>query len=484
MISSKDTPNIIDVINSTAKDIKDTDIEFLVPKLLDHYNNRINYLAYKTYNTAIENQSSIALRAFKEYSKIEIEKALKTYLFNSQHWKQGRDINTYLLVCLNYLSKKIKSDISNIKKSNVLICPACRFLGSKEILINEDKLLRCENCTNELERLSTEQNHLFDSVKKLRNIFSLHTKSGKRCTDCERFIPESYCTLTKISCPYSNCAFFGNIDQLEVMSHPSSTFSRANLSLDQSFNDDENTALYNKVRSGDVGIDNQIAIYEQFQIEFNIIKEIINIQKERLKDTGFKATAIQKGLMYQAYENILIKYPEEMISYLVHLKSNSEISLQSKIFQEYVGLIVETIPFDIYRAGKKIEIMSLTDPYLTLFSDISIFDEEINSNYIVPNSTKEVYVGKSKHYGPCFIGKIIDILDTKTGQSLKKCIDEYNFSEIKMNKDIIPGTKVTVKHYNLRSHYETGPLVLLRRVRRKIVDSVYLKLNGKKREIK
>ena len=51
-----------------------------------------------------------------------------------------------------------------------------------------------------------------------------------------------------------------------------------------------------------------------------------------------------------------------------------------------------------------------------------------------------------------------------------------------MNEDVGPGTPVEVTHYFINSHYEIGPMVYLQRIRKKIVDKIFFKMHGTKRE--
>lgn len=478
--------DIIKYINSSAQNIQKNDIDNIVSKLMEHYQTRINYLAFRVYGSSIDHESSIALRSFREVSKKELARGLSTFLFNSEHWKHGRDVNTYLLTCLNYLTERIKNDINNVKRVSAPICPCCKFLGNKEFLILEDKQYRCNSCSKELDRLLDEEkvNKLDLSTinnYQLYKIFALHSKKGFRCENCERFIPNSSVgILNKVSCPYSDCCFFGYSHDLEEMSHPTSLTLKTDVSLDQSYaKDDTNDNLYNKFKSDNIDADVQINAEEQFKIEFDTVKDVIEIQKERALSSGFKATSIQKSLMYQAYLNMLMKFPEEMISYLAHLKQcAADFPIQSTIFQEYVKLIKNKIPFEIKRGKDDIFICSLTDPNLKLFDEISIFEASVRNNFTIPNNTKETYLD----YGSNFIGMIIDLKDKSTNVSIKNKIESYSFSEIKVSEDILPGTIIECTHYNLKSHYELGPLVSLQRTRKKIVDSVYLRLHGKKRK--
>src|SRR5690606_4475870 len=100
-------------------------------------------------------------------------------------------------------------------------------------------------------------------------------------------------------------------------------------------------------------------------------------------------------------------------------------------------------------------------------------------------NTVERYVGgdEFKDYGPCFIGMIIDVINKKTGKSIKDNVVNHSFAQINVNMDVEPGTNVIVKHFRLDSHYELGGLVFLQRARKRIVNSVYYRLNKQKRVV-
>jgi hypothetical protein len=194
---------------------------------------------------------------------------------------------------------------------------------------------------------------------------------------------------------------------------------------------------------------------------------------------------LQKVSMYEAYLKITEKFPEEMVSYLVHQKQTADFPLQSRIFQEYVKIIKDSLPYTIHKSKESYDVFSLTDPRISLFEGISVFDATITDNYTIPNNTVECYLGgrKFKDYGPCFIGLIIDIIDCRNQKSIKDALLNYSFVEINMNKDIAPGTPVTVKHYRILPHYEMGSLTYLQRTRKKIVSKIK-QLNKKNIESK
>ena len=180
-------------------------------------------------------------------------------------------------------------------------------------------------------------------------------------------------------------------------------------------------------------------------------------------------------------KNMLDKYPAEMFSYLVHLKQQPDIPLHSKIFQEYVSLVENHMPFSIIRKNEKISICSLLDKNLRLFEGISKYSAVVRPDGSIPNLTEEKYIGgrNFKDYGRCFIGKVIDIVEKDTNKSLKGAVASYSFSKI--DTSIPASTHVDVTHFRILPHYEIGSLVILQKVRSNIIDKVYFKIHGKKR---
>ena len=135
------------------------------------------------------------------------------------------------------------------------------------------------------------------------------------------------------------------------------------------------------------------------------------------------------------------------------------------------------------KGGKKIDIVSLTAPELSLFTGISKYDSKVAADGSIPNETKEEYIGGRKYinHGPCFIGKLISVVDKSTGESVMSNVREYTFSKI--STDLEPGTPVEVTHFRIPSHYEMKGMVFLQRIRRQLVDSIYLRLHKKKRRV-
>lgn len=475
--------NILVKISEQAPEITEYDIDqWIVPELCEHYSIKIKALATYAYGSTIHqngNGLSVALQAFRERARAEIRSAANTFIIINQHWRSGRDINTYLLTCLGRLASGIHNDVDGQRRISVPICPACRIYGEREYLCYDGKLLRCETCYTKISNLQPGPELSF------RKIFAIHSRVGYRCPDCERFIPKSF---GGNSCPYNDCSWFGDVDLLESMTHPLGLGRENNLSLDVILpNTVRETSLHECIDAKQISADSNIEIEQQFKLELNTLNDVIDAQIESVKRTSSSGErSYQKLLMYQAYKNLVKSSPEEMVSYLVHLKHfGISAPIQSRIFQEYVRLVENALPFSISRGNNTAEICSLLDPNLNLFLGVSEFEATVTNGGIIPNNTTETYIGgrEFKFFGPCFIGMVIEIKDRNTNELLTNKVKSYSFMQIIIDDSVPVGTPVNVQHFRIASHYELGPMVNLQRTRRKIVDSVYFRLHKQKRKI-
>ncbi len=493
--------DILERIKSNIETITEVDIKsWIIVDILELYKPRITYWAKKVENN-FDNISELAIKAFTEEIKQRLINSLNTFIIKKKHWKNKEyNINTYLLSTIKNFAKE-KSWLNDcIKKTNILICPACRINNQKIFLIPEDGLWRCPTCTENKEQLisdrSVDENSIARAQSRYRlyNTFALHSRKGYKCPDCDRFIPDSSVGKYGITCPYENCSYSGDPKQLKVIHHPSTVSNKKNLSLNNAgpVNTGIDSAYTSKYTYQDRLIDKDhltdttILVNDSFEKDYKILIDVINDQIDSIIRSGLENTKVKKLLMYKAYKNLIDSSPDEMIAYLVHLKNNHDFPIQFKIFQEYVRLIENYLPFSIKKNGKDINILSLTDPNLALFSGKSEFKAVVDDNHIIPNNTEEIYVGKRKfkNYGPCFIGRLIDVIDDTTNTSIKDHVIEYNFVQIILDNYIKVNTPVIVKHFRMPSHYEMGSLVPLQRIRRQIVDSVYFRMNNKKRPLK
>lgn len=459
----------IEHINANASSISETEIQDLVPKILEFYAKKIDFLAYKTYSKT----DQLAKNAFKELAFQAVEKALHTFLFKTQPWKDQRDVGSYIICVLNRLSSSVVT--SNNIKTTKPICPGCKALNSKRFTLYDGPHLRCEECVKEIERLS-QQSKLtsFESYKlKIHKVFSLHSRKGSRCPECERFIPKSYTKdLVKVSCLYDNCSWFGLSSELEEMIHPVA-LSDVNLISLHNQKDESSSNYMNLIDASECKPDDKIYHTKNFLNKFNLIKDIIQTQKSRLVNN---IKNIKKTAMYKAYENILLTDPESMVMYLTGEKIQGERPIQSLIFQKYISILENQLPFEIKTDDGTEFVYSLSDPNLELFLGTSEFQTVVNSNRVIHNKTHEIYIG-AKCNGPCFIGLLCDVIDLETNQSIINDVEYYSFSMIRMKESVQPNKLVKVVHMRMPPHYEMFSLVLLQRIRKKIVESIDKRLS-------
>ena len=478
--------DILFEIKSNYKNLSEDDIDsWIVPKLIEQYKNKILFLADKIYG---HNQASdLCKKSFLSQAKFVIRTALVTFVLKKQHWKNGRDINSYILKSLDILSIKIINDINAVEKTTVLICPACKLFHKKNVLLVHNSHLECELCTRLLKLVLTYVNRknvkILNSRYILYKTFYNHSKKGKKCGRCGKFIPDSAFMNDKAKCPYPNCGFSNSYKLLKLMNHPVKSVNRAHLSLNKKTDSGIEIGEFvenNAINSPELILDFKLKSVE----EHNTLLFVIEEQMKKIRRTNSSSTFYQKLLMYEAFKRMTKLYPEDMVSYLVHRKQHSDFPIQAKIFQGYISLIKDFLPFK-FKIGKKIvNIASLTNKKLSLFLGISTYTALVNKNRIIPNKTKERYIGgrQKKDYGPCFIGDIIDVKFIVNGKSLLQNVESFGFQHIKVDKTITPGTGVVVSHYRIPSHYEMCSMVWLQRIRRQIVDAVYFKLHKRKRK--
>jgi len=492
-------------LNEISPILTEQDIDrYVADRVYEELTPYIEYLARKTISTKY--LDNLNLLSFKESSKGEIKNSLYTYLFKSKLWQEGRDPVPYIKLCLKRMATSISNDRRGIKTSLVMVCPLCITNDEKIYLKSpiSGSLWECPKCSENIEiyqeklkkAIADKDQQLVAEIQsnlRCSLAFKSHSRKGYCCPDCKRFIPHSAGNEFGISCPYPDCFFFGDPNSLELMNHPlgvgrSTPFI---LSMDAALsNSNSDGPKVADILGGSIEtIKNQILQDDYLQIkqesekEFLILIESIDELITFTKKQSTSATKKQKVLMLEAYKNLCKKFPEDMISYLVHRKQSSETPLQSKIFQEYVSLIENALPFYIKKGKNQNLILSLTDENLNLFLGQSQFESVVGLNGVIPNETKEIDTGDRtyKHHGPCFIGKIIDVIDLENNKSILSEVRDYSFVGINLNERVRAGTRVRVSHFRIPPHYETMGLVFLQRMRRQIVDKVFYKLNKKKR---
>lgn len=465
--------SIIEKINSSARSLKEEDLNsWIIPELLTFYQSKINFLSNKIYNSPNEVSSA----SFKEEAKKELYSALNVFLFKAEHWRSGRDINPYLMTVISRLAAKLKVNQEAIKKVNIPICPFCKENSNKrESLILEDNLLRCNSCTKQAEILSDQKEKRFIYQK-----FALHSRKGYKCPDCFKFIPDSSFSKEEIIiCPYASCCFIGELKDLTPMAHPACLSNRLTVSLQtpiSSSSSSSSTAasftIQDMIKSEHIDVDARMDIHENFRFEYQSLINIIISQIEIVKKNN--PLSFQKILMLEAFKIMTEKYPDDMVSYLMHQQQRLDSPIQCKILQEYANIIENYLPTSIKKNGKEIPIVDLSDPNLGLFLGISKFENIISKNRIIHSEIKEDYIGvkSNKNYGKRLIGKLIDVIDIETGISILNQVKEYRFSNIIMNENANPGGKVLVKCLVIPPHPETGAMCFLQRCRKSLVKKI------------
>lgn len=314
---------------------------------------------------------------------------------------------------------------------NTYDCPACLYLNKTSDVKYKYNCI-CAICTASL---AQETNPI---KRKLMLAYATHSKSGYRCPDCEEFLPQSLAVNNIIACPFPSCLFSGRIDTLKKMRHP---FVKAP-----------------SITTVNPSIDNSSPILE-------LIDDRINV----LQYTSVSCTIKQKTFVYQAFANLLRKNPIEMSQYLLEGKRGDR--LQPKLFQEYVSILENNLPFTYKTSSGIIQVDSIAHPKFNPFDGLSKFDTIVEDNQTIKNKTSELYIGSRKSYycQPYYIGKLLDIVGDD-GNSLLGNVIDYSFSTIRTN--LPQGTKVHVSHLRIPAHYQIGILSHINRIRKSISDSL------------
>lgn len=409
-----------------------------------------------------KSDNQLSLSALKEEVKDELRTGCVTFINNGSPLNE---LNDYLFYIVNAFCKK-QSKPQDKQKAEY-ICPGCVYLGKEYSVLFFDKVFRCDECESELKKAANDPKNSFFFA-----IFSRHNKNGYRCSDCERFIPHPLDNSSTVSCPYFDCMFTGNVSDLRKMNHPTSKSNPERLILDAS--QEGGFTLKDNVMSNDLGVQTKLEINEDLQNHVELLKEIIETQSNNTAYSSSDATLKHKQLIYQAINELLDKFPVEMTSYLLS-NSDSHMGFQHRIFQEYIKLLEESLPFFITKNKKLYKIDSLLDNNLCLFDGISVFDTIVSDKLVIKNATKEFYIGgrKGAYAKPFYIGKLLNIIQKDTKQPLIQNVKDYSFSRIRM-QGIKPGICVTVTHLRVPPHYQMGGMAYVNRIRKKIVERAKL----------
>jgi hypothetical protein len=427
------------------------EIDGIIEAFVQDYHNSISNL-HKHY---FHSSDILSLQAIIEELKDELRTGCVSF-FNKNY--PIEELNSYLFYIVNAFCKKRVA--SEIKKATEYLCPGCLFLGKESVAQYINYTFKCETCTAELRETTDPKRVLFYRT------FFRHNKQGYRCQDCDRFLPHPLDESPIVSCPYFDCCFVGSWAELKRMHHPSTQINKEKSILDG------NSSLHEKIADGTPDALVRLEVEEDIQEKMQLLHEIIDFQRNSVPYSSSDFTVKHKILVYNAFENLLQKYPVDMVSYLMRDGSGYS-GFQAKVFQEYIRLLEETIPFS-YKKGKEVhKVESLLDDSLTLFDGISNFEGMVNEKGIIKNETKEFYIGgrKGAVAKPYYIGKLLNVVDALTKEVLIGKVTDYTFSLIR-TRDIVPGTSVIVTHLRAPPHYQMGGMAYVNRIRKKIVERV------------
>jgi len=427
------------------------DIDSLIEEFLEKHAKGIQTI-HRVYH---HDSNELGVRAFVAELMEELRTGCVTFLNKDSPIDE---LNPYLFYIVNAVAKKKAAP--QVKKITEYLCPGCLFLGKENLTTMVNKLFRCDDCEGELKATTDPKKVLF-----FRTFFK-HNKAGYHCGECSRFIPHPLDEAPIISCPYYDCCFVGSWSSLGRMHHPTSQSNAEVVTLDASL---KNGSTFKDMVASE-GPDAQVQMENEEDLinKVSILRNVIDSQSNSVSYSSSDFTIKHKHLVYEAFANLLKKYPQDIVDYLFNGSYNG---FQHRVFQEYIRLLECSLPFSFKKAGEMQIVSSLLDNNLNLFDGISVFNGAVNDKMSIKNETKEFYIGgrKGTIAKPFYIGKLLSVADAKTKDPLNDHVVGYSFSKIKM-RDIVPGTEVVVSHLRVPPHYQMGGMVYVNRIRKKIVD--------------
>jgi hypothetical protein len=216
----------------------------------------------------------------------------------------------------------------------------------------------------------------------------------------------------------------------------------------------------------------QLEIAQDLQDKIDQIRNVIESQSGSLLYNSSGFTVPHKQFVYEAFGNLLKRFPQEMVDYLFNM-SSAHMGFQHKVFQEYIHLLEKALPILYIKNKKQYRIDNLLDTNLNLFDGISVFEAIVDEKSCVKNGTKEFYVGgrKGTYAKPYYIGKLLNVMQSEGRVNITHLVTEYTFSKIRLG-GIAPGTRVTATHLRVPPHYQLGGMVHVNRIRKKIVERI------------
>jgi hypothetical protein len=429
------------------------DIDLLVEDFLQRHQSGL-YTIHRTY---FKDDNQLSLKSMIEHLKDQLRTGCVTFL-NKNH--PMKEIDNYLFY-ITHASCKGLAKLSE-KKQTEYICPGCLFFGTITLVSAYDKTtLGCDECRAQLKNTTDPKKTKFFKA------FAIHSKRGYRCPDCQRFIPIPLDGSSTVFCPYFDCCFIGEADSLNKMNHITSNTSPEHLILDMTA--DGERSFKDSIPSSEKDAQQSLEQKESLLAKIKVIQEVIFSQHSHISYSSSDFTIKHKQFVYQAFDKLLKQYPQEMVGYL--LDGTRSGGFQHKVFQEYIRLLEQSIPFLIRKRKKTYTIDSLLSKHLCIFDGISVFKGIVTDKLVIKNGTTEMYIGgrKASYTKPYYIGKLIGVINSQTKEPLLSSVKEYTFSRIYL-RDVAPGTLVTVTHLRVPPHYQMGGMVYVNRVRKKIIE--------------
>ena len=438
----------------TAHTFNLMDVDEMVQQFLQHHRSGIASI----HQMYFKSNNEVSFQALLELLKDELRTGCVSFINKNSPLEE---LSSYLFYIVNAFCRKTATP--KTKRKSEHICPGCLFLGMAT-LVFFNKTFQCEECAEQLKVATDPKQIAFYKT------FAIHNKQGYRCPDCKRFIPHPLDNTHTISCPYFDCCFVGEYSELNSMHHTTSQTNPEKLVLD--LTQDGNRFFKDNIVSNEIGALQILQMKEDILSKFNTIKEVIDSQINQISYTGSDFTIKHKQSVYEAFNLLLDKYPEEMVGYL--LEDTRSGGFQHKVFQEYIRLLEASFPFFIKKGRKRYLIDNLLSEHLCLFDGISVFDAIVTDKLVIKNGTKEFYIGgrKASYTKPYYIGKLLNVIHAETKVPLLPLVKEYSFSRIKL-QEVEPGTPVIVTHLRVPPHYQMGGMVYVNRVRKKIIERVH-----------
>jgi ribosomal protein L37AE/L43A len=410
-----------------------------------------------------KNGDELSLQAMVAELMEELRTGCVTFI-NKEY--EMEELNSYLFYIVNAFCKKRASSTS-AKKASDYVCPGCLFLEKNTVVNFLNYIFKCDSCTEELKQTSDPKKVSFYRA------FFRHNKQGYRCAECERFIPHPLDEAPTVTCPYFDCCFVGSWSELRRMHHPSIQSVKETLVLDAT--KESGGTLHDTLADESTTAEKQLELAEELKNKVQLLREVIDYQRNNVPYSSSEFTAKHKILVYTAFDNLLQRYPVEMTDYLLNNGASGYSGFQHKAFQEYIRLLEDALPITFKKNKAIYKIESLLDENLTLFDGISTFDGMVTEKSVIKNGTTEFYIGgrRGAVTKPYYIGRLLNIINKKTREVLLDKVVEYTFSLIKV-RDIEPGTEVSVTHLRVPPHYQMGGMAYVNRVRKKIVERAKL----------